>query len=392
MASERLTNRLMGFRKNAMIAGVVGLVLCAAGFLLDREHFFRAYLTGWLFWTGLSLGSMGVLLLHSATGGDWGVEIRRILEAGIRLIPIQALFFIPILFGLPDLYEWARPGELAHDELLAHKAAYLNVPFWIARSVLYFVIWIVLSQLVVRLSIQQDRLTSHDVARRLRFLSGPGIVVYILTMTFAAIDWVMSLDPHWFSTIFGVILVIGQVLSAFALAVVVDVVFVDRKPSPSGNPESPLYDLGNLLLAFVMIWAYVNFSQFLIIWQANLSEEIPWYLKRLTGGWQLLGLALALFHFMLPFVLLIWRGIKRNPVRLAQVAGLLLVMRFVDLYWIISPAGDMKEALRPHWIQFVVPIGIGGIWLSLFLADLKSRWDVPAHDMLEREEMEHAPA
>ena len=392
MASERMTNRLERVRRNALIAGGVGLVLTALGFFLDRGHFFHAYLAGWLFWTSVSLGCMGVLLLHGATGGDWGVEIRRVLESGVKLIPIQAVFFIPLLFGLGELYEWARPEAVAHDAILQHKSAYLNVPFWIGRSVFYFAIWILIARVAGRLSLRQDQEASRDVARRLRLLSGPALVVYILTMTFAAVDWVMSLDPHWFSTMFGVILVVGQVLAAFAFAIVIEVFFVDRKPVPPGNPESPLYDLGNLLMAFVMIWAYVNFSQFLIIWQANLAEEIPWYLKRLTGGWQFLGLALALFHFMLPFVLLIWRGTKRNQVRLDGVAVLLLVMRFIDLYWVISPATDVQAALTPHWIELVAPVGIGGFWLALFLRDLKGRWDVPVHDMHEREELEHVRA
>jgi hypothetical protein len=392
MASERMTNRLEGVRRNAMIAGLAGLVLTLLGFFLDREHFFHAYLAGWLFWTSISLGSMGVLLLHSATGGDWGVEVRRVLESGMKLIPIQALLFIPLLLGLGDLYEWARPDAVAHDAILKHKSGYLNVPFWIGRSVFYFAIWILIARVAGRLSLRQDQEASRDVARRLRLFSGPALVVYILTMTFAAVDWIMSLDPHWFSTMFGLIVVVGQVLAAFAFAIFIDVHFIDRKPIPPGNPESPLYDLGNLLMAFVMIWAYVNFSQFLIIWQANIAEEIPWYLKRLTGGWQFLGLALALFHFMLPFVLLIWRGTKRKPARLAWVALLLLVMRFVDLHWVVSPATDVQAALVPHWIQFVTPLGIGGLWLALFLADLKTRWDVPVHDMHEREELEHARA
>jgi hypothetical protein len=392
MPATRFVERLLSARKNFLIAGVAGLLLSAAGLFLDREHFFHAWLTAWIFWTGIGLGSMGVLLLHNATGGDWGVEIRRILESAARTLPLSAVLFLPLLFGLGELYIWARPEVVASDHLLRHKAPYLNVPFFLIRTALYFAIWIAFTRWFTRLSLEQDRQRSRAISRRLRLVSGPGLVVYMLTMTFASVDWVMSLEPHWFSTIFGALLIIGQVLSAFAFAVIVNVLFMEPRSAPPGNPESPLYDLGNLMLAFVMIWAYLAFSQFLIIWQANLAEEIPWYLRRLTGGWQLVGLLLVLFHFALPFALLIWRGVKRKPKLLLRVAGLILFMRLVDLFWTISPATRTVEALTPHWVQFVTPIGIGGLWLAAFLGGLQQRWEVPAHDLNEAEELEHAPA
>jgi hypothetical protein len=392
MPGAPFVERLVSARRNVLIAGIIGLVLSAAGLFLDRDHFFHAWLTAWVFWTGFGLGSMGLLLLHNATGGDWGVEIRRILEAAARTLPLSALLFLPLVFGLSDLYLWARPEVVAGDALIRHKAPYLNVPFFLARTAVYFAIWIGFATWFTRRSLEQDRQRSKGIARNLRLTSGPGLVGYMLTMTFASVDWVMSLEPHWFSTIFGALLIVGQILSAFAFAVLVDILFLPRKAAPAGNPESPLYDLGNLMLAFVMIWAYLAFSQFLIIWQANLAEEIPWYLRRLTGGWQLVGLALVLFHFALPFALLIWRGVKRKPHLLVRVAGLILFMRLVDLFWTISPATETVEALTPHLVQLVTPIGIGGVWLAVFLGGLKQRWDVPAHDMHETGELEHAPA
>ena len=302
--------RLAGLSRRALIVGLTGLAVTAAGALVAREQFFRSYLAAFLFWSGLGLGCLGILLLHSVVGGRWGLTIRRQLEAGARTLPLAGLLFLPLIFGLRDLYPWARPEVVAADELLRHKSLYLNVPFMVGRSIAFFAIWSLIAWRISALSMAMDREGAPDSGRRLRRLAGPMIIVHVLLVTFASVDWIMSLEPHWFSTIFGALTLVGQILAAMAFLVAITVWLA----SPAADAEAPvrgtIYDLGNLLLAFVMFWAYLAFSQFLIIWAGNLPEEIPWYLKRLTGGWQAVGLGIILFHFFLPFLMLISRGTK----------------------------------------------------------------------------------
>ncbi len=287
--------------------------------------FLRAYLLGYFFALGIALGSLVVIMLHNLTGGAWGTAIRRTLEPAAKTIPVFALLFLPIAIGAPSLYIWARPEAAAGDPILEHalhhKAAYLNLPFFLARAAVYFAIWIGLSRVMTARPANPDREFK---------LAGPGLILYGLTMTFAAVDWIMSLDPAWYSTVFGLLLMVGQVLSAFAFAIA-------RGARRGDIPVEPLHDLGKLLLAFVMVWAYIGLSQWRIIWSGNLPEEIPWYLKRLQGGYEWIALAVIVLHFAFPFVILLSRATKRNPGLLAKVASFILIMRVVDLYWMIAP-------------------------------------------------------
>jgi hypothetical protein len=365
--------------RGALAVGIGGAVLCAIGWGVSPGQFFRSYLVAYLFWLGIALGCLGILMLQHLTGGAWGIVIRRLLESGARTLPLLALLFVPILFGLQELFVWARPEAVAADEILQHKSLYLNVPFFIVRAVVYFAAWTGLAWLLCRWSARQDATGDPRLIRKLGTLSGPGIVIYVLTMTFASVDWVMSLEPHWFSTIFGGLLVAGQALAAMAFVIAALSLLAGRKPLAGVIGSAHFHDLGKLLLAFVMVWSYFAFSQFLIIWAGNLPEEIPWYLSRLTGGWEWLGLALVIAQFAAPFLLLLSRDFKRNANRLARVAALVVLLRLLDMYWMIAPAFD-PGAFAIHWLDIVAPLGLGGIWLAVFVWQLGRMPLLPLRD------------
>ncbi|MDO8795237.1 MAG: hypothetical protein Q7J25_11520 [Vicinamibacterales bacterium] len=382
-------------RLPAFAAGAAGLALCGLGFAIDRDQFFRAYLIAYLFWLGVPLGSMALMMVHHMSGGAWGVVIRRIFEASSRTLPLLAVLFLPIVFGMQTLYPWANADLVAHDGALQHKAIYLNTPFFLARAAFYFACWIGLATVFSRWSLAQDG-GDRKAARRMERLSGAGLVIYGLTITFAAVDWVMSLDPHWFSTMMGFLFMGSQGLAALAFTVVVAVALSRRAPMRDVFQPAHFHDLGKLMLAFVMLWAYFNFSQFLIIYSGNLAEEVPYYINRLTGGWQYVALVLVVLHFALPFALLLSRDLKRNANRLTAIAILVLVMRVVDLIFLVSPefnaAGVNLHSINLHggehetgglffhWLDIAAPIGIGGVWLGYFLMQLAGRPLLPVRD------------
>jgi len=360
-------------------AGVLGLAAAGAGGLVDPDQFFRSYLVAYLFFIGIALGSLGLVSLNHVTGGRWGVVMRRVCESAMRTLPLLLVLFIPLLLGLTRLYEWARPEALAHDALLQHKHVYLNVPFFIVRVVLYFTVWLIVTRYLVRWSHEQDSGGGPDVVRRLQFLGRGALLLYSLTMTFAAVDWAMSLEPHWFSTIYGILMIGGQVLSAFVFVIPVLTLVADREPFASLITAEQFHDLGNLMLAFVMLYAYFAFSQFLIIWSGNLPEETPWYLARLHGGWQYLGIGVALFQFALPFTILLSRNLKQNARRLAVIALLVLAARLIDLFWLLKPAFSPAQ-FAIHWMDVAALLGVGGLWLSFFLWRLRDQPLLPLND------------
>jgi hypothetical protein len=318
-------------------------------------------------------------MLQYITGGMWGAVLRRILESSTRTLPLLMVLFIPLLFGVTWLYQWAQPATVAQDPILQHKQLYLNVPFFLVRAAIYFAVWSVLIWFLNRWSIRQDAEPTPALARRLEYLSRGGLLLYTLTMTFASIDWVMSLEPHWFSTIYGILFIGGQVLAAFAFAIPVAALLAERTAYGDVISADQFHDLGKLLLAFVMLWAYFAFSQFLIIWSGNLPEETPWYLSRLRGGWEWVGIAVIVFHFALPFVVLLSRDIKRNARRLAWVAYGVMAMRAVDLFWLVSPA-FAHEGIGVHWLDLTTLVGVGGIWLAAFVWQLRERPLLPLRD------------
>jgi hypothetical protein len=376
-------------QQQGLVVGVIGLVAGAAGAFVDPDQFFRSWLIGFLLCLGLSMGSLALLMLQHMSGGQWGLLGRRVFEAASRTLPFVALAFIPLLFGLPKLFPWARPEALT-DHIIQQKAPYLNVPFFIGRAVLYFCVWFLCSWLLNRYSAQQDRGEGVTPAESVRFrvVSAPGLVAYVLTMTFASVDWLMSLDPHWYSTIFGLILVAGQGLAAFAFVIAVLAMLAETEPYATYLSPGHFLDLGKLLLAFVMLWAYFSFSQFLIIWAGNLPEEIPFFTERLQHGWQYVSLLLLVGHFALPFTLLLSRNLKKNSPLLAKVAIFILFMRYVDLLWLVEPMVE-HHGFPIHWMDVALPVGLVGAWLFLFARQLRSRTLLPVNDPFFKEVFAH---
>ncbi len=359
-------------QRRALIVAVAAGVPALVGAVFQTEQFLRSWLLAFLFWISFPLGSLALSMLHHLTGGAWGLSIRRLLEAAMRTLPWMALLFVPIALGVGQLFPWADAELVAHDELLQKKAIYLNVPFFLVRAVIFFGTWMLIARIVGRTVAQQDRTGDPRLAHRLRMLAGPALGAYALTMTFASVDWGMSLEPHWFSTIYGVIFIVGQGLGTLCLTVVMGAWLARREPFSRWIAPRHFHDLGNLMLAFVMLWAYVSFSQFLIIWSGNLSEETPWYLSRASHGWKVIAGILIGFHFIVPFLTLLSRRTKRAGHALATVATVLLFLRFVDVFWLIVPAFH-PEGLHVSWLDVLVPVAMGGFWVRVFFGGLKGR-------------------
>lgn len=368
------------FSQRALVVGVVGCAIALGAAFLDPVQAIRSYLIGFLFWLGIALGSMGILSLHHVAGGSWSAMIRRPLEAAVRTIPLMAIFFLPVLVGAPALFEWADPDHVAHDPILQAKQPYLNLPFFYLRGGLYFVAWIGLGWFLTRWSVRQDQEGSGLHPDRLEYLSRGALILYALTMSFAAVDWVMSLEPHWFSMVFGLLLIAAQGLAAFAFVIPV-LIWLDRGGDLGGLlATKQLKDLGSFLFAFVMIWAYLGLSQLLIIWSANNPEEIPWYLVRSTGGWWWTAVFLMVFHFVIPFIVLLGRGAKSNRRILAVMALWLLFCRWVEMIWLIVPAWS-KDGFVLHPFDLLMPVALGGVWLWWFFSALAAHPLLPLHDV-----------
>ena len=332
-------------------------------------------------------------MIRHLTGGGWGLVIRRIMGAAMRTLPLLAVLFIPLLFGMPKLYVWARPLDtIADPHLREHlrdlTKSYLNVPGFIIRAVIYLGIWNLLSFLLTKWSHEQDKPTTRDNTQRFKAVSGPGLILYAFTISFAAIDWIMSIDPSWISTIYGLLILIGELLSAMCFAVVVERILVNYKPMSEMLKPDFVHDHGKWMLTFIMVWAYFSFSQWLIIWAGNLPDEITWYMRRLYGGWGFVGLTLVIFQFAVPFVFLLSRSFKRDVRRLVWLATWIILMRYVDLFWIIEP--NFSQTFSLTVADIVVPIAIGGIWLAYFFRNLSSLPLLPAFDPSANEVLEPA--
>jgi hypothetical protein len=340
-------------------------------------QFLLSYLVAYNFWLSIALGSLVILMLQYVTGGAWGFTIRRGLEAAARTLPLLAVLYVPFIFGLNSLYEWTQPEYRAASDTF--KGHYLNVPFFLARTAAYFVAWTVVAFFLAKWSSDWDREERPGSPRRFRLLSAPGLALYGATITFASIDWVMSLEPDWYSTIYPVMFAVGQVLTAFSFIIVVVVMLAARPPLADVVSPALLRDLGNMMLAFVMFWAYISVSQFLLIWIANLPEEIPWYLRRTRGGWQWLAVLLIIAHFTVPFVLLLSRDVKENRRRLLFAAGLILVMRFLDLLWWIEPSYPHDGQYFFWLLDVAAAVCLGGVWLWWFVRMLQQRPLLPVH-------------
>ena len=383
-------------------SAIVGLVFAVISVILairNPDQFYRGYLLGFMAWLGVALGSMAILMIRHLTGGGWGMVIRRILGAAMRTLPLLAILFIPMIIAVAQhrVYPWAMPLESIQDPFIKEhlqkhafiKDAYLNFSGFLIRAVIYFAIWNVLSFLLSHWSRQTDRPGAPDNTQKFKAVAGPGLILYGFTITFAAIDWVMSLDPSWISTIFGLLILIGEVLSAMCFAVVVERILVNYKPMSEMLKPEFVHDHGKWMLAFIMVWAYFSFSQWLIIWAGNLPAEITFYTKRLSFGWGKVGLFLVLFHFAVPFAILLSRPFKRNIRKLVWLAIWLMLMRWLDLFWIVEP--NFSKGLSVTMADIVVPVAIGGIWLAYFFRNLNSLPLLPAYDPSAGEVVESDP-
>jgi hypothetical protein len=339
------------FQRPALIVGAVGIVLTALGMIINPHSGFKSYLWAYMYWSLIPLGSLGFLMIQHMTGGYWGLATRRILEASASLIPLTALTAIPLLFLVITKQEWFYPwvhatkdnhfrglGEYANPNHMAFKSRYLAPGTWVLRAIIYFVIWGFLALYLYNWSGREDKDGSTAKTRfQARRVAAPGLLLFVLCGTFAMFDWIMSLDPSWYSTMFGVLYIIGQALASIAFTILVLRVVADREPLRGILNPVILNDIGNLMFAFTLFWAYVNFSQLVIIWSGNLPEESSYYYVRSVKGWMALSIVIAIFHFFVPFLLLLWRKVKRDVRLLAMVAVLILVVRAVDSFWTIKP-------------------------------------------------------
>lgn len=353
----------------AMVVGVVGVLAMVVGAFMEPSQFFRSYLLGWMYWLGLSLGSLGVLMLQHLSGGIWGKTIRRFLEAGAANVLLMAVLFVPLAFGLHSLYPWTNHELVQASELLEKKQLYLNIPFFLARLAAYFIVWFVLQMLLRRYSRRLDEAPTARTAGRLTAVSAGGMILYFITVTLASVDLIMSLEPEWYSSIFGALVGSGMFLAALAMCIILLTWLTVRGPLGRVLSAEHFHDLGKLLLAFVIFWTYLAFSQFLIIWAGNLPTEISWYVRRLGGGWQWIGLALIVFQFALPFLLLLSRDLKRVGRSLVIVAAIVVLAQLANMIWLIVPA-FFANGFRLHWMDVAAPIGIGGLWVAAMLRTL----------------------
>jgi hypothetical protein len=379
--------------QRSLIVGLVFGVIAVILAFIQPQQFYRAYLLGFMLWLGVALGSMAILMIRHLTGGGWGMVIRRILGAAMRTVPLLAVLFIPVILGIHKLYIWAQPlDQIADKHLREHlediTKTYLTTNGFIGRAIFYFAIWNLLSFLLTKWSKETDHPGSPDHTGRFKAIAGPGLILYGFTISFAAIDWVMSLDPSWISTIFGLVVLIGQVLSAMCFAVVVERILFNYTPMSEMLKPDFVHDHGKWMLAFTMVWAYFNFSQWLIIWAGNLPSEITFYMTRLHGGWASIGLMLVIFGFAVPFAILLSRPFKRDIRKLVWLAVWMLLIRYVDMFWIIEP--NFSKTLSVTLADIVVPIAIGGFWLSYFFYNLRALPLLPAYDPSAGEVLEPA--
>jgi hypothetical protein len=370
---------LSRIRTRALTIGVLGSGVAAALGMADPAQFYQSYLLAFVYWFGIALGALALLMVQHLTGGAWGVVIRRVLEAATRTLPLLAVMFVPLAFGLSYLFPWTDTEKVLADPVLRQKMAYLNVPFFLARAAIYFVVWLGMATLLSRWSNGQDETGDPRFADRMRKLSGAGLILWGATITFASIDWLMSLEPHWYSTIFGILMMGGQGLGAMAFSIITLRWLSEREPLAGVIKQAHFHDLGNLLMTFVVLWAYFSFSQLLIIWSGNLPEEIPWYLHRIEGGWAAIAIVVAVFYFAVPFILLLSRRTKRRARSLAMVAGGVLAARLVDLFYLIAPEFS-KQGFVFHALDFAAVIGVGGLWVAFFTRELGRRPLLPVND------------
>ena len=397
-SSDANQAQMDGAQKRALVLGIIGAIAAVLwGFVDARKagalgwtHFLQSYLFAYVFVVVIPLGCLAILMLHHLTGGPWGLPIRRILEAASGTFWIMAVLVIPVLIGLSRLYPWTQPGVIPDDAVNSFKRAYLQPGFFITRTVIYFALWVIMAHLLNKWSAEQDRTGDLRFKDYMGTLSGPGLVIWGLSISAAAIDWVMSLEPYWSSTIYGMVFMVIMALAGLSFSIYILRTLSGGPPLKDCVPPKDYNDLGSLMLAFTMLWTYMSFSQFLIIWSGNLKEEIPWYLVRAFGSWRAVAAVLLLFHFFLPFFVLLQRRFKRKLSTLSLAAGWMLVMTLIDVYWLVVPAFE-NEHKNPGFrlMDVFTLVCIGGLWLAAFYGRLKKLPLLPLHDPRFEGVLEH---
>jgi len=368
-----------GFGNLFLIVGIIALAISAIGLFTDSHQFYYSYLIAFVFWTTVGLGALFFTMLHNLVNATWSIVLRRLSENIMIVLPYMAILFIPILFGMGQLFHWSDPAIVTGDLLLEGKAPYLNIPFFIIRAVIYFVIWSGLAIAIYKLSIRQDVVYSEGDVKKTRTISAPGMILFSLTITFASFDWLMSLDAHWYSTIFGVYIFAGGLLSMLALLTIIVMCLRRQGILADVITEEHYHDLGKLLFAFTIFWGYMAFSQYFLIWYGNIPEETVWLIHRWEGSWSVATLTIVFGHFVVPFFALFPRFTKRSPLMLSLVSFWLLLMHWVDLYWIVMP-NLHHHGIHLSWLDATTLIGIGGVFIWLFIRNLKSKAIVPIND------------
>ena len=384
--------KLIG-QRSLIIGAVASVIAIGIGFT-NPTVFMRGYLISYMDWLGVCLGSMVILMIRHLTGGGWGMVIRRILGASMRTVPLMAVLFLPVaFFGVHRLYPWAMSLESVQDAKIREHLhadpfvrAYLNPGGFYLRAAAYFAIWFLLVYLLSKWSKEQNTPPVRDNSARFKAVAGPGIILYAFTISFAAIDWVMSLDPSWISTIYGLLIVAGELIAALGFAIVIERILFRYKPMSELLRPEFVHDHGKFMLTFIMVWAYFSFSQWLIIWAGNLPTEITWYMRRLHGGWGFVGLFLVLFHFAIPFGVLLSRPFKRDITKLVWLAAWMLFARYVDLFWLVEP--NFSTTFTVTWADLLIPFGMGGLWIAYFCRNLASLPLLPAYDVYATQVLE----
>jgi hypothetical protein len=382
-----LRTELNGLRTKSLAVGVIGIIATLAGlFLVGPTEFYKSWLWSYIYVVALTVGPLAWLMIQYATGGAWGIVIRRPAEAASRTIWLTILLFIPILVGANNLYPWTHTDYVNAHETVKHKLAYLNVGFWAIRAFVYLIGWAMLTLHFNKWSARED---AGDVRAhgKMTFVAGPAMVFHALAVTFMALDWIMSIDPTWYSTMWGLLFIVSQALTGMAFLITILVVLSKYRPMSEVLTPRHMHDLGKLTLALVMLWAYFSFSQFLIIWAGNLPAEIPFFLRRMNNGWGWVGLAVVFGHFALPFALLLSRDLKRNFKFLRRIAVFILCVRFIDLFWLSKPFHDPQFHMT--WMDVTAPIGMIGLWLAYFFTQLQKRPLLPVNDPNLEEALAH---
>jgi hypothetical protein len=392
MSDTYTTTRLSRFQLPALGVGLLALVAAIVvafmGGEAGQQQFFRAYLFAWIAIVGLAIGSLAILCIQYLSGGDWGVLLRRNMEAGAKTLPLVALAFIPIGLGMHELYEWSHASVVASDPILQWKRPFLNPQMFWGFSLAFLIIWSAIGWYLTKLARDYEDSGSPWIALRMRQVSAATLLFLGLSMTIASTHWIMSLEPHWFSTMYGISFIVGALLISHAFNVLVLTANREEGILPRITTRIHYRDVGNLMLAFVMLWAYTAFCQWLLIWYGNLREEIPWYIRRSTGGWLYIGAALLIFHFFVPFFALLNRPVKENPRILAGVMVYLIFMRFVDLYWLIMPAFH-ADGIHFSILDVLLPVALLGLWIAAYLTFLRKRNLLPTYEPFVQEALTH---